>query len=105
MAKLDTVSHFFDKYRQNGKNGEQTLQLIRENISNSIKGSFLEKYAKYCDVPEDEFKSWLNSLLGQQSLNEEQRNEIRQQLCVCLKRIDEKSCVALWKYWLRPVSE
>ena len=38
---LDAVSHFFDIYRQNGKNGEEILQSLRENISRSIKRSAL----------------------------------------------------------------
>lgn len=38
---LDTVSHFFDNCRQKGQKGEETLQLIRENISKSIKKSSL----------------------------------------------------------------
>ena len=38
---LDAVSHFFDKYRQKGHKGEETLQLLRENMSKSIRRSSL----------------------------------------------------------------
>lgn len=38
---LETVSCFFDGYRKNGKEGENALKLVRENISNSIKSSSL----------------------------------------------------------------
>ena len=38
---LDTVSRFFDSYRQKGQEGLEALQLIRENISKSIKESSL----------------------------------------------------------------
>ena len=41
---LEIVSHFFDIYRKNGKDGENALQLVRENISNSIKRSSLGNY-------------------------------------------------------------
>lgn len=42
------------------------------------------KYSKYCDVPDEEFRSWLDSLLGQEVLNKEQTNEVRRQLTVRL---------------------
>lgn len=42
------------------------------------------KYSKYCDVPEDEINNWLDSLLGKDRLNVEQKNEVRCQLCQCL---------------------
>ena len=38
---LEIVSCFFDGYRKNGKEGENSLKLVRENISNSIKSSSL----------------------------------------------------------------
>ena len=38
---LEIVSCFFDGYRKNGKEGENALKLVRENISNSIKSSSL----------------------------------------------------------------
>ena len=38
---LDTVSHFFDAYRKGGKNGEQILQSVRQNVSSSFKKSSL----------------------------------------------------------------
>ena len=42
------------------------------------------KYSKYCDVPDEEFRSWLDSLLGQEVLNKEQTNEVQRQLTVRL---------------------
>jgi len=39
--ELDMVSHFFDNYRQKGQEGQETLQLIREDLSKSFKESSL----------------------------------------------------------------
>lgn len=41
VMALEIVSCFFDGYRKNGKEGENALKLVRENISNSIKSSSL----------------------------------------------------------------
>ena len=41
IMALEIVSCFFDGYRKNGKEGENALKLVRENISNSIKSSSL----------------------------------------------------------------
>ena len=60
-------------------------------LSFSITG----KYSKYSEVPEDEFKSWLSLLLGQEGLErltEKQREEIRRQFCVCLVSSSEILC-------------
>lgn len=38
---LESVSHFFDKYRQRGKDGEQTLQSVKQSISGSFTKSSL----------------------------------------------------------------
>ncbi|XP_073253425.1 nicotinamidase-like [Porites lutea] len=106
MSLLERVSHFFDKYRQNDGKGEHILKLLRQNISSSFKKSSIVKYTKYQEVPEDEFSGWLSLLFeehGLERLTTEQTEDIRQQFCVCLKRIEESSCVALWEYWLRPV--
>ena len=43
MSLLDTVSHFFDKYRQNDGKGEHILNLLRKNISSSVKKSSIGK--------------------------------------------------------------
>ena len=45
------------------------------------------KYAKYQEVPEDEFSGWLSLLFeehGLERLTTEQTEDIRQQFCVCL---------------------
>jgi len=47
---LDAVSHFFDKYRQKGHKGEETLQLLRENISKSIRRSSLGDCKLHFDI-------------------------------------------------------
>ncbi|XP_068702660.1 nicotinamidase-like [Montipora foliosa] len=103
---LDTVSHFFDAYRKGGKNGEQKLQSVRQNVSSSFKKSCLGKYSKYFEVPDDEFNNWLTALItgkkGMAPLTEDQKQEIKKQFSTCLKRIDESSLAALWEYWLRP---
>lgn len=102
---LESVSHFFDKYRQRGKVGEQILQSVKQSISGSFTKSSLGDYSKYLEVPDDEFDNWLNLLTAQEEMDpftEEQKREIKRQFSTCLKRIDEKSSTALWEYWLRP---
>lgn len=45
------------------------------------------KYAKYQEVPEDEFSSWLSLLFeehGLERLTTKQTEDIRQQFCICL---------------------
>ena len=47
----------------------------------------LGKYAKYSEVPDNEFDNWLSLLLGQEGmepLDEAQKEEIKRQLCECL---------------------
>ena len=38
---LESVSHFFDKYRERGKVGEQILQSVKQSISGSFTKSSL----------------------------------------------------------------
>jgi len=91
---LESVSHFFDKYRQRGKVGEQILQSVKQSISGSFTKSSLGDYSKYLEVPDDEFDNWLNLLTAQEEMDpftEEQKREIKRQFSTCLVGAGEKN--------------